>query len=352
MNDTTRQIGGALGVAIIGSVLASSYRPAMDAATATWTCRPQVAAAARDSVGGAVDAAASIGGQAGQALADAAQHRVPPRLQRRRCSWPQAWWPSPLSWRSCTCPPTPVTPAKTPTARSTASRPMIFAEAEGVLEMDAAAQQDAAAERERRTHAADDGELVGDHGGGRRDRRRQGLGSDEPRRRRHHPEPGRGRRRRHPRRHHRGAGRAGLRRAHGERRHRAGRRVLGHPLPPLAHQARPGDGRGRGASAREGRAPTPARSKATSGPSSPTSPRRSPIAASTSSRPSPPGRPPIPSSTRPSGPSSSPRAWSSCGASWPGPRNGASSPPSRRPRPRPASSAARPTTAPSCCASR
>ena len=44
----------------------------MDAATANMDLPPEVAAVARDSVGGAVDAAASMGGQAGQALADAA----------------------------------------------------------------------------------------------------------------------------------------------------------------------------------------------------------------------------------------------------------------------------------------
>jgi EmrB/QacA subfamily drug resistance transporter len=60
MNDTTRQMGGALGVAIIGSVLASSYRPGVASRLAGLNAPSDVVTAARDSVGGAVDAAASL----------------------------------------------------------------------------------------------------------------------------------------------------------------------------------------------------------------------------------------------------------------------------------------------------
>lgn len=59
MNDTTRQVGGALGVAILGSILASSYSSAM--APAVESLPPEAAAAASDSIGGALGVAAAIG---------------------------------------------------------------------------------------------------------------------------------------------------------------------------------------------------------------------------------------------------------------------------------------------------
>jgi len=65
MNDTTRQVGGALGVAVLGSVLASTYSAAM---TPLVTALPPPAAElALDSVGGAARVAAEIG-EAGAAL--------------------------------------------------------------------------------------------------------------------------------------------------------------------------------------------------------------------------------------------------------------------------------------------
>ena len=64
VNDTTRQVGGALGVAILGSLLASSYRSALGAA---------VPEAARASLGGALQVARGLGGEQGQALAHAAK---------------------------------------------------------------------------------------------------------------------------------------------------------------------------------------------------------------------------------------------------------------------------------------
>jgi hypothetical protein len=69
MNDTTRQIGGALGVAILGSILASSYGSAMESVVASLP--PQAAEIAGDSVGGAM-AVASQAGAAGAPLAEAA----------------------------------------------------------------------------------------------------------------------------------------------------------------------------------------------------------------------------------------------------------------------------------------
>jgi EmrB/QacA subfamily drug resistance transporter len=76
VNDTTREIGGALGVAIIGSLLASSYRSSMDTAVAGTPLPPDAANAVRDSIGGAVAvsqrAAADFPQQAAQLL-DAAR---------------------------------------------------------------------------------------------------------------------------------------------------------------------------------------------------------------------------------------------------------------------------------------
>ena len=71
MNDTTRQVGGALGVAILGSVFASAYTaqlgPALVGAPAA------VAQAAKQSVGAALGVAHSLGGAAGEALTAAAR---------------------------------------------------------------------------------------------------------------------------------------------------------------------------------------------------------------------------------------------------------------------------------------
>jgi MFS transporter, DHA2 family, multidrug resistance protein len=69
MNDTTRQIGGALGVAILGSILASSYSSAMAPVVANLPA--EAAGVAGDSIGGAA-AVASQAGEAGAALMDAA----------------------------------------------------------------------------------------------------------------------------------------------------------------------------------------------------------------------------------------------------------------------------------------
>ncbi len=57
MNDTTRMVGGALGVAVLGSLLSSGYRGAIDV---TGLPAP-AAAAARDSLGGALQVAGGHG---------------------------------------------------------------------------------------------------------------------------------------------------------------------------------------------------------------------------------------------------------------------------------------------------
>ncbi|HJV09623.1 MAG TPA: MFS transporter [Acidimicrobiales bacterium] len=64
VNDTTRQIGGALGVAILGSLLASSYAASLG---------DGVPAAAKASVGAALDLARGLGGADGAALAVSAK---------------------------------------------------------------------------------------------------------------------------------------------------------------------------------------------------------------------------------------------------------------------------------------
>lgn len=71
VNDTVREVGGALGVAVLGSVLVSRYGAGI---TASLADVPQSAGAhAGDSIGGAAVAAEQIGGTTGAALLDAAE---------------------------------------------------------------------------------------------------------------------------------------------------------------------------------------------------------------------------------------------------------------------------------------
>jgi EmrB/QacA subfamily drug resistance transporter len=70
MNDTTRMVGGALGVAVLGSILASSYGSAIEPALRG--APPQIAEAAGDSIGAATTIAARLGPQ-GQGLFEAAR---------------------------------------------------------------------------------------------------------------------------------------------------------------------------------------------------------------------------------------------------------------------------------------
>ncbi|MDI3342068.1 MAG: MFS transporter [Sphaerobacter sp.] len=72
VNDTTRQVGGALGVAVLGSLLATNYRDGMRAPASALP--PEVAKVARDSVGAALEITARLGdAAAAQALANAAK---------------------------------------------------------------------------------------------------------------------------------------------------------------------------------------------------------------------------------------------------------------------------------------
>jgi hypothetical protein len=70
MNDTTRQVGGALGVAVLGSILAASYGAAIQPTLRS--ASPQVAQTAGDSIGAAATIAARLGPQ-GQGLLEAAR---------------------------------------------------------------------------------------------------------------------------------------------------------------------------------------------------------------------------------------------------------------------------------------
>jgi predicted MFS family arabinose efflux permease len=71
MNDTTRQVGGALGVAILGSVFSSAYVAGL--APALRSTPPVAAKAAGQSVGAALAVAQRLGGSAGEALGLAAR---------------------------------------------------------------------------------------------------------------------------------------------------------------------------------------------------------------------------------------------------------------------------------------
>jgi EmrB/QacA subfamily drug resistance transporter len=71
VNDTTREIGGALGVAILGSIFSAAFAERMTAVSAGLPAG--VAAAVRDSIGGALAVAEQIGGATGDAITVAAR---------------------------------------------------------------------------------------------------------------------------------------------------------------------------------------------------------------------------------------------------------------------------------------
>lgn len=71
VNDTVREVGGALGVAVLGSVLASQYTGAVTPSTAALPA--EAAHVAGDSLGGAVVVAQQLGGSTGAAILEAAQ---------------------------------------------------------------------------------------------------------------------------------------------------------------------------------------------------------------------------------------------------------------------------------------
>lgn len=71
MNDTTRELGGALGVAVLGSLLTTRF--ATEVAPALDGLPEPSAALARSGLSGALEVAAGLGGRAGDALAEAAR---------------------------------------------------------------------------------------------------------------------------------------------------------------------------------------------------------------------------------------------------------------------------------------
>jgi hypothetical protein len=71
MNDVLRELGGTLGVAVLGSILASKYAGGMDGSTDGLPS--DAAEASRDSVGGAHAVAAQVGDSAGTLVASADQ---------------------------------------------------------------------------------------------------------------------------------------------------------------------------------------------------------------------------------------------------------------------------------------
>ena len=69
VNDVTREVGGALGIAVLGSILSSGYRQAVEDDVAGLP--PAAAAAATDSIQGAMGVASGIGERGGALLASA-----------------------------------------------------------------------------------------------------------------------------------------------------------------------------------------------------------------------------------------------------------------------------------------
>jgi hypothetical protein len=74
VNDTTRQVGGALGVAVMGSIASSVYRHAVDDRLSDVAVPSAAHARIDDSVSGAFGAAHDLGGPGGTAVVDAARH--------------------------------------------------------------------------------------------------------------------------------------------------------------------------------------------------------------------------------------------------------------------------------------
>ena len=71
INDTTRQTGGTMGVAVLGSIFAFQYHRVIDATTGV---SASTIHHARDSIGKSLEVARNVGGATGARLVDAAQH--------------------------------------------------------------------------------------------------------------------------------------------------------------------------------------------------------------------------------------------------------------------------------------
>jgi hypothetical protein len=75
VNDTTRELGGALGVAVVGSILSSLYSTEL-ARTLPANVPPPVADAARESVGVAVQVSGALGPEIADAAREAFVHAM------------------------------------------------------------------------------------------------------------------------------------------------------------------------------------------------------------------------------------------------------------------------------------
>jgi EmrB/QacA subfamily drug resistance transporter len=73
MNDTTRQVGGALGVAILGSVFATYYRPGIGSKFAALHLPAETVTQAKDSIGGALQAVSRLPASVSQTAANLAK---------------------------------------------------------------------------------------------------------------------------------------------------------------------------------------------------------------------------------------------------------------------------------------
>lgn len=73
VNDTTRELGGALGVAVLGSTMASVYRERIGDALSGLPLPGEVVEAAQESLGGAVFLASELGGAPADTLVEAAR---------------------------------------------------------------------------------------------------------------------------------------------------------------------------------------------------------------------------------------------------------------------------------------
>ncbi len=71
VNDTSREVGGAVGIAVLGSIVNSSYRGSLDGSLPDGISE-SAAVAARDSIGTALRAAREVGGETGAQIVEAA----------------------------------------------------------------------------------------------------------------------------------------------------------------------------------------------------------------------------------------------------------------------------------------
>jgi EmrB/QacA subfamily drug resistance transporter len=72
VNDTTREVGGAIGIALLGTLVTVNYQPGMDEATRNLP--PQLAELAQDSIGGAARAATQLDAASASSLLEAANN--------------------------------------------------------------------------------------------------------------------------------------------------------------------------------------------------------------------------------------------------------------------------------------